>query len=255
MPTKQILIGIILILLIIFVILNTKSEHNTTINTNLTGEAIQNISSVYADTKGKAIFNNIEVTGNATIKNFKGIIVMWSGSETDIPDGWVLCNGSNNTPDLRGRFVLGSGQGVNLTNRELKQTGGTETHTLTVDELPPHNHLYRYSIGEFGPNNGQTHRIDLLNRGGDPNESSENKTKSTSKLFDAQGNLFDWGKDTRNGAGANKTVASYSFGAYTSLHNDSQNNYYNNNNNNNRINQKPHNNMPPFYVLAYIMKL
>jgi len=31
-----------------------------------------------------------------------GIIVMYNGSNDGIPDGWVLCDGSNNTPDLRG---------------------------------------------------------------------------------------------------------------------------------------------------------
>jgi hypothetical protein len=35
----------------------------------------------------------------------KGIIVMWSGSTA--PGGWHLCNGSNDTPDLRGRFIVG----------------------------------------------------------------------------------------------------------------------------------------------------
>jgi hypothetical protein len=35
-----------------------------------------------------------------------GAIMMWSGSEASIPAGWVLCNGSNSTPDLRNRFVV-----------------------------------------------------------------------------------------------------------------------------------------------------
>ena len=34
----------------------------------------------------------------------KGIIVMWSGSTENVPEGWGLCNGENNTPDLRGRL-------------------------------------------------------------------------------------------------------------------------------------------------------
>lgn len=37
-----------------------------------------------------------------------GAITMWSGSSTTIPTGWLVCDGSNSTPDLRGRFVLGS---------------------------------------------------------------------------------------------------------------------------------------------------
>lgn len=38
-----------------------------------------------------------------------GAILMWSGSIGSIPAGYVLCNGSNGTPDLRDRFVVGAG--------------------------------------------------------------------------------------------------------------------------------------------------
>lgn len=40
---------------------------------------------------------------------FGGIIAMFSGATTTIPDGWILCNGSNGTPDLRDRFIIGAG--------------------------------------------------------------------------------------------------------------------------------------------------
>lgn len=36
-----------------------------------------------------------------------GVILMWSGNSTDIPDGWALCDGANGTPDLSGRFIIG----------------------------------------------------------------------------------------------------------------------------------------------------
>ena len=38
-----------------------------------------------------------------------GGIIMWSGSIATIPSGWFLCNGSNGTPDLRNRFIVGAG--------------------------------------------------------------------------------------------------------------------------------------------------
>jgi hypothetical protein len=38
-----------------------------------------------------------------------GSIIMWYGAVTTIPLGWTLCNGSNNTPDLRGMFIVGAG--------------------------------------------------------------------------------------------------------------------------------------------------
>ena len=40
-----------------------------------------------------------------------GMIAMWSGAASAIPSGWVLCNGQNNTPDLRSRFIVGAGGG------------------------------------------------------------------------------------------------------------------------------------------------
>jgi microcystin-dependent protein len=43
-------------------------------------------------------------------------------------------------PDLRGRFALGEGQGPGLTDRRLGQKFGSETNTLTVANLPSHNH-------------------------------------------------------------------------------------------------------------------
>lgn len=43
-------------------------------------------------------------------------------------------------PDLRGRVIVGIGQGPGLTNRDLGEMSGTENTTLTVANLPPHNH-------------------------------------------------------------------------------------------------------------------
>jgi len=50
-----------------------------------------------------------------------GVIVIWSGSAGAIPSGWNLCNGSNGTPDLRDRFVVGAGSTYAVGN-----TGGTK---------------------------------------------------------------------------------------------------------------------------------
>jgi len=64
-----------------------------------------------------------------------GVITMWSGSAAAIPTGWHLCDGTNSTPDLRGRFVMGS----NL-SYAVGATGGTDSITLTNTELPAHTH-------------------------------------------------------------------------------------------------------------------
>jgi hypothetical protein len=53
----------------------------------------------------------------------RGVIVMWSGDLDTIPSGWALCDGSNGTPDLRNRFVLGVGA-----PEYLGSTGGSHQH-------------------------------------------------------------------------------------------------------------------------------
>lgn len=68
-----------------------------------------------------------------------GVIVIWSGSANRIPDGWVLCDGDNGTPDLRGRFVVGYDPNDSDYNAPGR-TGGEKTHTLNVDQLPSHSH-------------------------------------------------------------------------------------------------------------------
>ena len=57
-----------------------------------------------------------------------GMILLWSGSTGSIPSGFVLCNGSNSTPDLRDRFVVGAGNSYSVGN-----TGGATTRTDTVN--------------------------------------------------------------------------------------------------------------------------
>lgn len=39
----------------------------------------------------------------------KGIVCLWSGAIVDIPAGWQLCDGTNGTPDLRDKFIIGAG--------------------------------------------------------------------------------------------------------------------------------------------------
>lgn len=56
-----------------------------------------------------------------------GVIVLWSGSIASIPSGWYLCNGSNGTPDLRNRFVVGAFQD----NSGVANTTITGSNSLT----------------------------------------------------------------------------------------------------------------------------
>ena len=77
-----------------------------------------------------------------------GAIMMWSGSVVSIPAGWLLCDGSNGTPDLRDRFIIGAGGGLNP-----NQTGGTAQVTLTTGNLPSHGH----GAGSLQAQNGGGH--------------------------------------------------------------------------------------------------
>jgi microcystin-dependent protein len=60
-----------------------------------------------------------------------GCILLWSGSVGSIPSGFVLCNGSNSTPDLRDKFIVGAGN-----TYTVGQTGGSTTATITQANLP-----------------------------------------------------------------------------------------------------------------------
>jgi microcystin-dependent protein len=86
--------------------------------------------------------SNTPTWGNAFIA---GMIMLWSGSSASIPSGWLLCDGSNSTPDLRNRFVVGAGS-----TYAVGATGGTadaivvsHTHTASSSVSDPgHNHSY-----------------------------------------------------------------------------------------------------------------
>jgi hypothetical protein len=94
-----------------------------------------------------------------------GMIMMWSGTIATIPSGWYLCNGSNGTPDLRNRFIVGAhsdtaGVAYTTITGSNTQSGGTKdsivvshTHTATVTD-PTHFHtstdaLDGYNLGGY----------------------------------------------------------------------------------------------------------
>lgn len=62
-----------------------------------------------------------------------GSILLWSGGT--LPTGWQACDGTNEVPDLRDKFVIGSGSSYNT-----GQIGGSSTTTLTTSSMPTHSH-------------------------------------------------------------------------------------------------------------------
>ena len=75
-----------------------------------------------------------------------GVIVMWSGSIASIPTGWVICDGTNSTPNLRDRFVIAAGSSY-----AVAATGGSKDAVVvshshsgsvsgTTSQAPAHVH-------------------------------------------------------------------------------------------------------------------
>ena len=105
------------------------------------------------------IEDDLEVQGSLTLNNIVstavvplGGIIMWSGAELNIPTGWNLCNGTNGTPDLRGRFIMSSTYGTSISmptneptqtdsiNVNANDTGGHSGHYMSTGDMPSHTH-------------------------------------------------------------------------------------------------------------------
>jgi microcystin-dependent protein len=80
-----------------------------------------------------------------------GGIALWHGSTASIPAGWALCNGFNDTPDLRDYFVVGAGApgytagtttGGAISRTPVVATLVIGNTTLAANQIPEHNHGY-----------------------------------------------------------------------------------------------------------------
>ena len=88
-----------------------------------------------------------------------GLIAMWSGSSASIPAGWSLCDGTNGTPNLIDKFVMGA--------TTPGATGGANERTLTVANMPAHTHEAgtlgaSHTHGFSGVNASHTHSAGSL---------------------------------------------------------------------------------------------
>ena len=84
-----------------------------------------------------------------------GMIMIWSGSVGSIPTGWTLCNGSNSTPDLRDKFIIGAGStyAVGGTGGSANAVVVSHTHTATVTDSG-HTHSLTAWHGAASPGSG-----------------------------------------------------------------------------------------------------
>jgi len=110
-----------------------------------------------------------------------GVIALWSGSTASIPSGWVICDGTNSTPDLRDRFIVGAGN-----TYAVDATGGSNTVALTTPNLPGHTHT-----GTTASDGAHTHNV------------SGNTGNSGNHTHTLSGNTSNSGNHTHNGSTSN----------------------------------------------------
>jgi microcystin-dependent protein len=136
-------------------------------------------------------------------------------SGSNLPVGWAICDGENGTPDLRGKFIVGLNT-EDPSHNAVGKTGGAATVVLNENQLPKHKHMI-----EKAP-------LD------DRNFTDGNNRQILGVVGDKGSNDAD-----KNSGGANSGSNPSKRGRYTTEVGDNQ----------------PIENRPPFYTLAYIMKL
>jgi len=150
-----------------------------------------------------------------------GGIIMWNGSVGSIPSGWVLCNGSNGTPDLRDRFVVGAGStyAVGATGGSANAVLVSHTHSVSVSD-PGHGHPYRQANQTNITNDANGGAIMTDQNGTQRNVDAYNGTPE---------NEYD------------KAIGGNTTGISVSISTEGQ--------------SATNANLPPYYALCYIMKL
>ena len=177
--------------------------------------------------------------------------MMYTGSTA--PSGWAICNGSNGTPDLRDRFIVGAGSAYSVNN-----TGGANSVTLTESQIPSHNHTFSGSTSHshtinnhthsFSGSGSNTHSHNITTTGGDDHNDSVRRTQSGR-------NDTNFGLHTMS---TNDATISISISGNTGNPSDRGTNSQTisiSGNTGNKGGGGSHENRPPYYALMFIMKL
>tara|TARA_R110000772_G_scaffold11807_2_gene36711 strand:- start:279 stop:1430 length:1152 start_codon:yes stop_codon:yes gene_type:complete len=179
-----------------------------------------------------------------------GMIMLWSGSVVSIPSGWLLCNGISGTPDLRNRFVVGAGD-----TYAVDATGGAATVTLGATQIPAHSHT---ADGNLAAASAGAHTHTTASTGTAASAGSHSHTQTYG--LNNGGNTYSFAGQiglggTISTAGINAggahthtvstTGTAASAGAHTHDITGSTSSVGGG---------LAHENLPPYYALAYIMK-
>jgi hypothetical protein len=171
-----------------------------------------------------------------------GGIIMWSGSIASIPTGFALCNGSSGTPDLRDRFIVGAGStyapgntgGSASVTPSGSITGSTGGTAITEDQMPKHFHrtwgpppVYTGGTVPGVDSPGTSYPGRGVFNGGTPDDGATDY------------GTWSVGGDSASGSTGTGTGAA-------AAHSHSLSAGFSGNSQDNR---------PPYYALAYIMKL
>ena len=170
-----------------------------------------------------------------------GMIMMYTGNSA--PSGWAICDGSNGTPDLRARFIVGAGNGSGAgnSNYSVNNTGGAESVTLSTAQLPSHNHGLNNHTHSFSATTSNT------------NLSHDHDTTFDNKKYFPGGGSTSIGYGGAGGYPADVFSMSNALGDHN--HTVSGTTGGNNGTTANAGSGNSHENRPPYYALMFIMKL
>ena len=164
-----------------------------------------------------------------------GVITLWSGGV--VPDGWALCDGTNGTPNLLDRFVVGAGSiyGADTTGGSADSVAVTHTHTASTNNTGNHTHSVTGSAASAG---NHTHSY-TKQSGSVKLDSGGSIGASSYPVSSTGGTTGSGGAHTHSISG---TAASKGAHAHTITVNKAGSDGTNKN-------------LPPYYALAYIMKI
>jgi hypothetical protein len=161
-----------------------------------------------------------------------GMILLWSGAANAVPTGWSLCDGQNNTPDLRNRFVVGASSGTGDTTYpglSVNATGGSADATLVS-----HSHSFSANTNNNTHNHGINDPGHIHNVAYSNSDSGDGVIEESGQGF----NGFEPTESATTGISIQNNTHNHSVSGTTGTQGSSASNA----------------NLPPYYALCYIMK-